>query len=188
MNLKEALAKLESMGDEGRREYNLKPAPHGIPAGKLKQFGVAMGDIRKLAAKIKSDHALALELWKTGNIDAQLLAMLIMKPRELSAKDIDTMVREARFHQVADWFNSYIGKELPPADKETLREKWMKIKPADGWAARAGWNLMASKINKGDNVLDLDALLDRIEKDMPKAPPETQWTMNNTLLAIGIHH
>ncbi len=23
---------------------------------------------------------------------------------------------------------------------------------------------------------------------MPKAPPETQWTMNNTLMAIGIHH
>ena len=53
MNLKEALAKLESMGDEGRRAYNLKPAPHGIAAGKLKQFGVAMGDLRKLATKIK---------------------------------------------------------------------------------------------------------------------------------------
>jgi hypothetical protein len=23
---------------------------------------------------------------------------------------------------------------------------------------------------------------------MPKAPPETQWTMNNTLAAIGVHH
>jgi len=32
------------------------------------------------------------------------------------------------------------------------------------------------------------ALLDRIEKEMPKAPPETKWTMNNTLAAIGIKH
>jgi hypothetical protein len=31
-------------------------------------------------------------------------------------------------------------------------------------------------------------LLERIEKEMPKAPPETQWTMNNTLMAIGIKH
>ncbi len=31
-------------------------------------------------------------------------------------------------------------------------------------------------------------LLDRIEKEMPKAKPEVQWTMNNTLGAIGIHH
>jgi 3-methyladenine DNA glycosylase AlkD len=32
------------------------------------------------------------------------------------------------------------------------------------------------------------ALLDRIEKELPKAKPEVQWTMNNTLAAIGIHH
>ena len=192
MNVKEVLAKLESMGDEGRRAYNLKPAPHGVPAGKLKQFGVAMGELRKLATKIKSDHALALDLWKTGNIDAQLLAILIMKPKQLSAKELDKMVREASFPQVADWLNSYIVKEQPPAEKESLREKWMKDK--DGWAARAGWNLTASKINKSSaggkdaDDLDVEALLDRIEKEMPKAPPEAQWTMNNTLMAIGINH
>jgi 3-methyladenine DNA glycosylase AlkD len=192
MNLKEALAKLESMGDEGRRAYNLKPAPHGVAAGKLKQFGCAMGDLRALAKKIKNDHKLAMELWKTGNIDAQLLAILIMKPKELSAKELDKMVREASFPTVADWLNSYIVKEQPPADKEALRIKWMKDK--DGWAARAGWNLAASKINKegvgGKDVegLDVTDLLDRIEKELAKVPPETQWTMNNTLLAIGINH
>lgn len=190
MNLKEALAKLESMGDEKRREYNLKPAPHGVAAGKLKQFGVAMGDVRALAKKIKSDHPLALQLWKTGNLDAQLLAILIMKPKELSPKELDTMIREARFTQVADWLNAYIVKEaLSPAEKESLREKWMKDK--DGWAARAGWNLTASKINKasaGSDGLEVEALLGRIETEMPKAPPETQWTMNNALIAIGIQH
>jgi len=186
MNLKEILTKLESMGDEKRREYNFKPAPHGIPAGKLKQFGCAMGDLRTLAKKIKTDHALALELWKTGNIDAQLLAILLMKPKSLSAGELDKMVRTARFAWVADWLNAYIVKEQPPADKETLREKWMKDK--DGWAARAGWNLTASRIGKGAEGLDLLALLDRIESEMADAPPETQWTMNNTLIAIGVHH
>lgn len=188
MTVKEILEQLESLGDEKRRAFNLKPAPHGIAAGKLKQFGVAMGDLRKLAAKIKSDHALALQLWKTGNIDAQLLAILIMKPKELSAKELDTMVREARFSQVADWLNAYVVAQAPlaPAEKESLREKWMKDK--DGWAARAGWNLTASRINKGNKELDVEELLDRIEKEMPKATPETQWTMNNTLMAIGIHH
>ena len=147
MNLKETLAKLESMGDEKRREYNLKPAPHGIPAGKLKQFGVAMGDLRKLAAKIKTDHALALQLWRTGNIDAQLLAILIMKPKELSAKELDTMVREATFSQVADWLNAYVVAQHP--EKESLREKWMKDKPSrlgrprrvepDGIDHQQGW-------------------------------------------------
>jgi len=197
MNLQEAMAALESLGDEKRRAYNLKPAPHGIPAGTIKQYGVAMGDIRALAKKVKpaERHALAMELWATGNIDAQLLAMLLMKPKELTAKDVDRMVREARFPQVADWFNAYIVKELSDADKETLREKWMKDKTTGGgWAARAGWNLTASKINQAGAAgkdpagLDASALLDRIEKEMPKAPPETRWTMNNTLMAIGVHH
>jgi 3-methyladenine DNA glycosylase AlkD len=181
MKLKETLAKLESLGDEKRRAFNIKNG-----AGKMKQFGVAMGDIRALAKKIKTDHALALELWKTGNIDAQLLAILLMKPKELSAKELDKMVRTARFAWVADWLNAYIVKEQPPADKETLRLKWMEDE--DGWAARAGWNLTASRIGQGAEGLDLPALLDRIESQMADAPPETQWTMNNTLIAIGVHH
>ncbi len=40
MNLKETLAKLESMGDEKRRAFNVKNG-----AGKAKQFGVATGDL-----------------------------------------------------------------------------------------------------------------------------------------------
>jgi 3-methyladenine DNA glycosylase AlkD len=184
MKLKEALAKLESLGDEKRRAWNVKNG-----AGKAKTFGVSTGDIRALAKKIKTDHALALELWKTGNIDAQMLAILLMKPKELSAKELDKMVRTARFAWVADWFNAYIVSQQPPAEKETLRIKWME--DDDGWAARAGWNLTASRINKGGKdaaELDLPALLDRIESEMADAPPETQWTMNNTLIAIGVHH
>jgi 3-methyladenine DNA glycosylase AlkD len=36
--------------------------------------------------------------------------------------------------------------------------------------------------------LELPQLLDRIENELPRALPEVQWTMNNTLAAIGIHH
>lgn len=183
MNLKETLAKLESLGDEKRRAYNIK-----IGAGKMKQFGVATGDIRALAKKIKTpnNHALALELWKSGNIDAQLLAILLMKPNELSAKELDKMVRAAKFAWVADWLNSYIVKEQPPAEKEALRLKWMEDE--HGWAARAGWSLTAARIAKGAEGLNLPDLLDRIESEMADAPPETQWTMNAALAETGIHH
>ncbi|MCG3128628.1 MAG: hypothetical protein CHACPFDD_03517 [Phycisphaerae bacterium] len=139
MNLKETLATLESLGDDKRREWNVKNG-----AGKTKTFGCATGDIRALAKKIKTNHELALELWKTGNVDAQLLAILLMKPTSISAAEVDRLVRSATFVWVADWLNAYIVKELPPADKESLRIKWMDDK--DGWAARAGWNLTASRI------------------------------------------
>ena len=56
----------------------------------------------------------------------------------------------------------------------------------DRWDARSGWHLTASRVIKGALGVDQPALLHRIEKEMPKAVPEVQWTMNNTLGAIGI--
>ena len=187
--VKDVLAKLESLGDEKRRRYNAKVGPDGIAgAPPDKQFGCKTGDIRKLAKKIKTDHELGKKLWKTGNMDAQLLAILIMNPKELSAKQLDAMVREARFAWVADWLQSYIIEDQPDGEKEKLREKWLKKNEKDSWAARAGWHLTASKINNGEDGVNVETLLDRIEKELPRAKPETKWTMNNTLGAIGIKH
>ena len=178
MTANEILARLKSLGDDARRKHNTKA---GAPDN---QFGVKLGDIRTMSKKIKTDHELALKLWDTGNVEAQLLATLIIKPKSLSAGELDKLTRSTTCAQVADWLNSYVVAEHP--EKEALREKWMKAK--DRWAARAGWNLTASRINKGGaDGLDLVALLDRIEKELPNAMPEVQWTMNNTLAAIGIH-
>src|SRR5262249_31175013 len=124
-----------------------------------------------------------LNLWETGNVEAQLIATLIIKPKSLSADELDKLTRSTTCAQVAEWLNAYVVAQHP--GKEALRAKWMKAK--DRWAARAGWHHTASRVNKGADDLDLPALLDRIEKELPKAMPEVQWTMNNTLAAIGIH-
>ncbi len=181
MTTKDILKQLESLGDAARRAHNTKA---GAPEN---QFGVKLGDLRAIAKKLKTNHELALELWETGNVEAQLIATLIIKPKSLSAAAVDKLTRSTTCAQVADWLNSYVVAEHP--DKETLRQKWMQAKEKDRWAARAGWHFTASRINKQDaDELDLVALLDRIEKEMPKAKPEVQWTMNNTLGAIGIQH
>lgn len=183
MTLEETLKQLEALGNEKVRARNRKLGAGG------QQFGVQMGDLRKVAAKIKRDHALALALWETGNLDARLLAILVLEPRRLSAGELEGMVRAATFGWLADWLNSYVVKEHP--DKETLRQKWMGMKTAQGsqdsWLARAGWSLTSGRINGSPQGLDLEALLDRIESEMPAAAPETQWTMNNCLAGIGIH-
>ncbi len=177
MTLKEALAQLKALGNEGVRARNAKNG-----AGK-DQYGVQLGDIRKVAAKIKANHALGLALWETENIDARLLAILLIKPKQLSSTEIDRMVRSATFPQLADWLNAYIVKQHP--DKEALRVKWMKAK--DPMAARAGWNLTAERVARSPDGLDLSALLDRIESELGKAHPKAQWTMNSCLAQVGIH-
>ena len=178
MTLNDALKQLKSLGDEKVRKHNTK-----YGAGE-NQFGVKHGDIRAIAKKLKTDHALAMSLWKTGNADAQLLAALLMKPKELSAREVDGLVRSIAFSHVADWLIPYVVKAH--SDKETLRQKWMTDK--DRWAARAGWSLTASRVVKSPDGLDLTALLDRIESEMGKADPVVQWTMNSVLAEIGIHN
>jgi 3-methyladenine DNA glycosylase AlkD len=178
MTVKEILAQLESLGDTARRAHNTRA---GAPDN---QFGVKLGDIRALAKKIKTDHELALKLWDTGNVEAQLLAALLIQPKSLSADEVDKLTRSTTCSQVADWLNAYVVAQHP--EKETLRQRWMRAN--DRWAARAGWNLTASRVSKDADGLDLPGLLDVIEKELPKAMPEVQWTMNNTLGAIGIHH
>ncbi len=178
MTLKQTLARLKTLGNEKVRKHNTKNGASD------NQFGVPMGGIRKLAAEIKTNHELAIALWKTGNADAQFLAILLMKPTDLSADEMDRLVRSVNFSHVADWLSSYVVKQH--TDKETLRQKWMA--DADPWAARAGWSLTSERISKSPKGLDLSALLDRIESEMGQAASEVQWTMNYCLAGIGIHN
>jgi len=177
MNLKEVLAQLKKLGNESVRARN---ARNGADEN---QYGVQLGDIRTLAKKIKANHELGLELWATENLDARLLAILLITPKKLSSSELERMVRSATLPQLADWLNAYVVKQHP--DKEALREKWMKAK--DPMAARAGWNLTAACIVQRAEALDLPALLDRIESEMAGAPAAAQWTMNSCLAQIGIH-
>lgn len=177
VTLDEVLKQLKTLGDEKTRAQNAKNG-----AGD-NQFGVKRGDLRTLANKIKTNHDLALALWKTGNIDAQFLATLLIDVNRLSDDDLDRLVRSVTFAWVADWLHSYVVKVHP--DKETLRKKWMTSD--DPWTARAGWQLTAGRVVKNPAELDLAALLDRIESEMPSAAPEVQWTMNTCLAEIGIH-
>lgn len=176
MTLNEAMARLEALGDPAVLRVAYRD---GAP-----QFGVKLGDIRKLAKAIKRDDALALQLWDTGNSDARLLAILLLRPQTLTIDDLDRMVRSNVVLQVSDWLNSYLVKAHP--EKEALRLRLMEDDHA--MAARAGWSLTAERIEKAPEGLDLTGLLDRIERDMPAAPPEAQWTMNVALANLGINH
>lgn len=118
MTASEIMAELKSLGDSKVRDLNVRNG-----AGD-NQFGVKLGDLRVIAKRIKTNPALAEELWKTGNADAMLLAILLMKPKVIPADQLDKMVRAADYTQLAEWLTSYIVKLHP--QKEELRQGWMK--------------------------------------------------------------
>ncbi|KQS28314.1 DNA alkylation repair protein [Dyadobacter sp. Leaf189] len=177
MTLEETLSKLEALGSEKMRAFNTKNG-----AGP-NQFGIKLGDIRAVANKIKADHKLALALWDTGNVEARLLATLIMNPKKLSADELEKMVRSERYVQVFEWLYANVVKNYP--DAETLRNKWLQSD--DSMCRRLAWSLTSGCVARNPGVLDLPALLDTIEFKMPAEAPEVQWTMNSALANIGIH-
>lgn len=177
MTLKETLEQLKSLGDEKTKARNIK---QGIDEN---HFGVKRGDVRKIAKKIKINHELAWQLWETKNYDAMSLATLIVKPNELTTEEIEKFVSTTPHAYLADWVNSYIVKEHP--QKEELRQQWVNAK--DPMLARTFWSLTTERVTKNPEGLDISALLDRIEKEMSKAPEDTKWTMNFCLAEIGIN-
>jgi 3-methyladenine DNA glycosylase AlkD len=73
----------------------------------------------------------------------------------------------------------------PGRHGDELRERWA-ADDAD-LVGRAGWTLLADQVVKAPDDVDLDALLDTIERDMKAAPENTQWAMNTCLAMIGIN-
>ncbi|WP_426185815.1 DNA alkylation repair protein [Microbacterium sp. TWP3-1-2b2] len=175
MTVPDVLAELAALEDPKMRAANEKRGDdHGINLSKM----------RGLAKQVKANHALAKELWSTGETAPRLLALLICKPRDFTADELDAMLRETRPPKVNEWFVSYIAKKSPLA--EEMRMRWFD--DPDPTVAAAAWSLTSERVAKNPDGLDLDDLLDRIERDMKDAPARLQWSMNETLAQIGIYH
>lgn len=175
MTLPEALGELAALEDPKMRAANEKRGD---------DHGMNLGRLRALAKRIKTDQPLAKELWATGETPARLLALLVCTPRAFTADELDAMLRETRPPKVNDWFVNYVAKKTPLA--EEMRVRWFD--DADPTVAAAAWSLTSVRVVTQPDGLDLDHLLDLIERDMRDAPKRLQWSMNETLAQIGIHH
>jgi 3-methyladenine DNA glycosylase AlkD len=175
MTADEVLAELAALDDRRMRAVNEK---HGD------DHGVNLGALRALAKRLRTQQDLALQLWAADDTAAQLLALLICRPKDFGPDELDAMLREVRSPKVHDWFVNYVAKKSRHA--EELRMRW--VADTDPVVASAGWALTADRVARAPEGLDLDGLLDTIEADMRTAPDRLQWAMNQTLAFIGIEH
>lgn len=148
-----------------------------------------LGDLRSLAKEIKKDHALAEELWATGELFPRLLGILIMDTKKLDPKVVDRLIRNIQTHdfdqrmQLADWL---MANQLTKNKKLiSLIESWQNspstIKRRIFWyhQGRLRWVGQRPPGNTAD-------LLAQIEEKMSAETPEVQWAMNFTAAWIGI--
>lgn len=171
----EVLAELAELEDPKVRAVNEK---HGD------DHGVNLTKLRALAKRLKTQHDLARQLWETSDTNARLLSLLICRPKAFERDELDHMVRAARTPKVHDWLVNYVVKKNPHA--EELRVVWSA--DPNPIVASAGWALTTERVTKKPEGLDLEGLLDVIEKEMTDAPDRLQWAMNHCLAQIGIEH
>ena len=83
MNADEILATLKKLGKpQTAAIYKRHGAGNDV-------FGVLTAELVKIQKKIKCDHALAIDLWKTGNAEAQILALQIADPGKLTSARVE---------------------------------------------------------------------------------------------------
>ena len=149
-----------------------------------------MSDIKRRAKEIKTDHALAEELWASGQYVPRLLSVLVLDKKQLTQSAIDELASDMLGHaeeernQLADWF---LANQLTKDRKLiSLIEAWEQnaspLLRRLFWyfQARLRWTGQAPPGNTGD-------LLVSLEKNMPTAEPVVQWAMNFCAGQIGVH-
>jgi 3-methyladenine DNA glycosylase AlkD len=181
MTSKEILTQLKSLGSESIKKVLVK---HGA---REPFYGVKVEELKKIQKKVKKDYKLSMELFDSGVSDAMYLAGLIADPEKMTKKDIQHWAEKAYWYMLIEYPVAWVasaskyGNELAlewiESDKETI--------------ACAGWATLGTIASiKPDAELDLKLykkLIERVSKEIHKAPNRVRYTMNGFVLSSGAY-
>ena len=179
MTSQEILLELEAMGSDTIKRIHLN---HGA---KEPLFGVKVQDLKKIQKKVKKNYELALELYNTGNSDAQYLAGLIADEKKMTKKDLKKWAEDASWNMQSEYTVPWIASES--AHGYALAIEWIDSQKEH--IQVTGWSTLSSLASiKKDEDLDLGTykfLLHRVEKDIQKASNRVRYVMNGFVIAVG---
>lgn len=173
----QVIEELRALGSEQtRRTYRR----HGVTG---EAFGVKYGDLGKLTKRIKTDHALAKQLWATGNHDARVLATMVADPQQADDALLDAWARDLDNYVLTDALSAYVART--PLARAKM-EEWTRS--AEEWIGAAGWNLLAHLALNDLSLPDsyFEPYLATIERGIHASKNRVRYAMNNALIAIGL--
>ena len=148
-------------------------------------YGVLTSEMAKLLKKIKIDHALAMELWKTANAEARVLALQVADPQKLTRAVADGLVKDGPVHFIGCHLTGLLARS--PIAEATMRA-WMNS--ADEFPREMGYGILGARLKDDpSSVSDADAeqVLTTIEKEIHRAPNWARYAMNGALISIGVY-
>jgi 3-methyladenine DNA glycosylase AlkD len=179
MDAKSVLRELESLGTaQNRKVYGR----HGV-SGPM--FGVSFKHLGMLTKKLKKNHALAGELWASGNHDARMLATMIADPAKVDGPTAERWAADLDHYGMTAAVAKLVSRS-PVARAKAA--KWTKSNKE--WLSSAGWTIMAHLAMDDAELPDsfFAELVPIIAKRIHAAPNYTGYSMNNALIAIGVRN
>ncbi|MGD8485350.1 MAG: DNA alkylation repair protein [Chloroflexota bacterium] len=180
MTYDEVTATLESLGTEQTRStYRRHGASEPL-------FGVKFGDLRPLAKRIGTDHALAERLWASGNVDARLLACMVADPSAVTEDELDAWLADIDTYFLVDTFVAEIAARTP--GRVERAERW--IASDRDRTAQAGWDLMNLVALSDEDMPDdyFEGQLVRIAQRIGGYGNWTRRSASNTITGIGLRN
>lgn len=175
----DVLQELQALGTEQNRKTYRR---HGVGDD---TYGVSYANLGALRKRIKINHALAQQLWLTGNHDARVLATMIADPKQMDEALLTAWANDLRNHTLTD---AFVGLAAKTPLVRTCAEQW--ITSDSEWLGRAGWHLLG-QLAMQDSTLDdryFEPYLPRIGQEIHAAKNRVKEAMNNTLIAIGLRN
>ncbi len=178
MTYKDLMQELKTFGSEQTRKTYRR---HGIQG---EMYGVSYAALGMLKKKIKIDHELATQLWKSGNHDARVLATMVADPAKGVAL-LEEWVKDLNSYAICDAVAAFAVQTAIDAKKI---EKWMKS--TDELTASFGWTLFARLARADARFSDesLENYLQVIERDIHKAKNRVRHSMNSALISIAVRN
>ncbi|HEU5316347.1 MAG TPA: DNA alkylation repair protein [Chloroflexota bacterium] len=173
----EVLAELRDLGSAQTAKTYRR---HGA-SGEV--YGVSYADLYKLKKRLKMDHALARDLWRSGVSDARVLATMVADPAQASGVELEGWLRDVDNYGLAGHLADVAAQR---ADAVALAERWTASD--DEWIGRAGWRVLTLLAMKPDGPLTDEycaRLLPRIERDIHRAKNYVSAAMNDAVIAVG---
>jgi len=182
LTCKQVMAELKANGTD---QYIKVMRNHGVIGD---MFGVSYTFLKKLHKRLGTDHALAFELWETGNHDARVFACWVADADKVTMKLLEAWAREVDNQALAIELSA-LAQDSDLAAK--LMRKWIAKKGE--WPRVLGWSVYARLVLQpardlkegGLEDAEIGELLERIIATLQDAPNRTRHSMNQAVIAVG---
>ncbi len=146
-------------------------------------FGVSITNLKKLARKIKRDHALAVALWDAGVHDARLLATFIEEPKKVNEMQLSRQVCSICTPDVSDKFVTNVVLKTPFA--QSFASQW--INRNEEFIKQCGYLLIAGMAKKTGTTSDafFSFYLTKIAAEISAERNWVREAMNLAIISIG---